>query len=147
MARDYRAITGQNRGVYIPRAVVYFFGFVLLCFIGMKILKEPTWLVQRLDSPDGSKTAVLKRVQYLQHYYKVQAREGKLWHTVFTTGAVTNAYQVDLRERIMWSDDSSRLYFTLQGKMVSGYDFDVGRTLPPQELAKDAVVYHERIAR
>ena len=121
--------------------------FILLCIIGMKILKEPTWLVQRLDSPDGSKTAVLKRVQYLRHYYKVQAREGKLWHTVYATGSVTNTYQVDLRERIMWSEDSTKLYFTLQGKMVAGYDFDVGRTLNPQELAKDAVANRERIAR
>ena len=144
MARDYRAITGQNRGVYVPRAVGYFVGFILLW---MKILKEPTWLVHRLDSPDGSKTAVLKRVQYLQHYYKVQAREGKLWHTVFATGSITNTYQVDLRERIMWSDDSEKLYFTLQGKMVAGYDFGEGRTLSPQELAKDAVVNRARIAR
>ncbi|MFT5125954.1 MAG: hypothetical protein ACI9TH_004711 [Kiritimatiellia bacterium] len=147
MARDYRASIGQNRGVYVPRGIVYFIGFILLCVIGMKILRQPTWLVQRLDSPDGSKTAVLKRVQYIQHYYKVQAREHKLWHTVFTTGGVTNMYTVDLRERIMWSDDSDKLYFTLQGKMAAGYDFEADRLMAPEALRRDAETYKDRIAR
>ena len=147
MARDYSKFVGSASGIYLSRRNLVFIAFVCLVILGFRIFKQPTWLVQRLDAPNGERQAVLKRIQYFDHYFKVQAKSGPIWQTVYTSPAITNSYSVDLRERLFWSPDSARLYFSVQGQIVNGHDFAEGRKLTMAELVADQEHYTDQLAR
>ena len=71
MARDYTKYVGRSQGIYLSRKNLLFIGFALLVLAGFRLFRQPTWLVQRLDAPNGERSAVLKRAQYFEHYYKI----------------------------------------------------------------------------
>lgn len=147
MARDYTKYVGRSHGLYLSRKNLMFVGFVALVLASFQLFRQPTWLVQRLEAPNGERTAVLKRKQYFEHYFKVQAKEGTAWRTIYNSPALTNGYQVDLRERLFWHPNSTRLYFTVKGHMVMGYDFELGRHLTAVELGADQIEFSAQLAR
>jgi len=105
-----------------------------LLFVGSRIFFPPSWIIQRLDSPDGKRAAELFRTQYLQQNFAVHVRAGMLWHTAYCSPPLTNDDRVDLGERLLWSKDSNRLYFRMQGRTVWGHDFTESRDLSRAEL-------------
>jgi hypothetical protein len=133
MARDYRNLL-RSEGVWVPRWVVTLVLGAVLVGVALRILVPPSWLVQRLDSPDGKRAAQLLRTQYLRQSLVVHVKEGALWHTAFYSPPITNDYRVDLGERLVWSEDSNRLFLLLGGRRIWGHDFSLGRNLSPQEL-------------
>lgn len=134
MARDYQKLL-RSSGVVVPRWVIAAVLGVTLLWIVARILVPPSWIVQRLDSPDGRRSAKLLRTQYLRESFVVQVREGSLWHTAYYSGPITNDYRVDLGERLAWSPDSKRVSLRVGGRPVWGYDFDRAADLGPAQLA------------
>lgn len=135
MVRDYQKLL-RSEGVLVPRWVVLVAVSLVLLWVGLKILVPPRWIVQRLDSPDGQRSAMLMRSQYLKQNFEVHVKDGGLWHTAYYSDPVPSDNRLDLGERLAWSDDSSRLYFRLQGRFIWGYDFSQARALAPAELGE-----------
>lgn len=100
-----------------------------------RLLVPPTWIVKRLDSPDGRRSALLTRRQYLRQNFVVLVKDGGLWHTAYYSPPLTNDFRVDLEERLVWSEDSRRLCLFLRNRAVWGLDFVERRKLSPEELA------------
>ena len=134
MTRSY-ARWVRPEGVLVPRGVVVAVVACGLIWMSLRIFVAPSWIVQRLDSPDGGRSAQLRRARYLGEHFVIRVKEGRLWQTVFFGERITNDNRVDLGERLAWSEDSSRLYFRLQGRPVWGYDFARDRFLGSDELA------------
>lgn len=134
MPRDYQKLT-RGEGVLVPRWVLVGLAAIGLVFVALRILVPPSWVVQRLDSPDGRRSAQLLRTQYLRQSLVVRLREGGLWQTAFYSAPVTNDYRVDLGERLVWSRDSARVSLRVGGQFVWGHDFAAGRDLSREELA------------
>ena len=121
MVRDWkRQVAGE--GVWVPRSVLLLLLGVLVALVFYKIYAPPKWLIQRLDSPDGKKKALLKRVAYDHLNYSVHLKDGWRWNTIFLSPSFTNDYRIDLQERIRWSPDSRYLFFDIQNKPIWGYD-------------------------
>lgn len=142
-----RKLLPSNQGVLVPRWLAGAVLFFLLYTFGAMLWKEPSWLVQRLDSPDQSKSAVLKRKVYTQPQFEIQVRVGRVWNTIFTSPPLEDDLTQDLRERLLWSRDSSRLYFSQQGQILWGWDFPRQSTLAVPELKKAQALEADRIAR
>ena len=134
MPRDYQKFLRSDR-VTIPRwlFLLVIWGGVL--WIGLKIFVPPSWVIQHLDSPDGKRSARLMRTRYLHENFVVRVKDGSLWSTAYLSPTITNDFRVDLGERLLWSPDSSRLYFRMNGQPVWGYDFTRDRELRKDELA------------
>jgi len=97
-------------------------GFVL--FVSFRIFTAPVKTVQILAAPDGSREARLQHVYYYSTPgFKIAVRERRLWHTVFYLPEYTNAPAADQKGELIWSPDSERLYFSINGRPVWGYDF------------------------
>ncbi len=135
MTRDYRKLL-RNDGVYVPRAVFRVAIALGIVWMAWRIFVPPSWLVQRLDSPDGKRAAQLMRTRYLRENFVVRLKDGLFWSTAFYSATITNDYRVDLGERLSWSEDSSRVYFRLREKNIWGYDFSTGSDISPDELAR-----------
>ena len=135
MVRDYQKLL-RGSGVMVPRWVVVSVVALALLWVGLKILVPPRWMVQRLDSPDGKRSAMLMRSQYLKQNFEVHVKDGGLWRTAYYSDPIPSDHRMDLGERLVWSDDSSRLYFRLQGRLIWGYDFPQARNLAPAELGE-----------
>ena len=133
MARDYQKLLRGER-VLVPRWVVIGVVAAGLLWVGLKIMVPPRWTVQRLDSPNGERAATLMRSQYLKQNFEIHVRDGGLWRTAYYSDPIPSDYRLDLGERLAWSEDSDRLYFRLQGRVVWGYDFARARNLTPDEL-------------
>jgi hypothetical protein len=140
MARDYRQLL-KSEGVWVPRWVVRLVIGAIAIWAALRIFVPPSWVVQRLDSPDGKRSAQLLRTQYLRENFVVHVKEGLLWHTAFYSPPITNDYRVDLGERLAWSPDSARLYLRIGGRPVWGQDFLQGRDLHADELEAGAVFF------
>ncbi len=98
-------------------------GFVL--FVSVRIFTPPVKTVQILSAPDGSHDARLQHVYYYSKPgFKIAVREGYFWHTLFYLSEYTNAPAGALDEKLRWSEDSKRLYFNINGKLLWGYDFE-----------------------
>jgi hypothetical protein len=98
-------------------------GFVL--FVSFRIFTPPVKTVQILSSPDGSRDARLQHVYYYSKPgVKIAVRERHLWHTLFYLSEYTNAPAGAMNEKLRWSEDSKRLYFDINGRLVWGYDFE-----------------------
>jgi hypothetical protein len=97
-------------------------GFVL--FVSFRIFTAPVKTVQILAAPDGSREARLQHVYYYSKPgFKIAVRERRLWHTIFYLPEYTNAPAAELKGNLRWSDNSQRLYFDINEKLVWGYDF------------------------
>ncbi|MBU1694257.1 MAG: hypothetical protein KJ726_09085 [Verrucomicrobia bacterium] len=135
MAPNPRNLVG---GLWVPRWIVLLLASAALLYLGLRIVAPPAWIVQRLDSPDGRRSARLLRTRYsARESLVVKAKEGWTWRTLFYSAPLTNDYRVDLGERLSWSEDSRCLFLKLEGRPVWGYDFDVRRRLAPDELTRD----------
>jgi hypothetical protein len=132
--RDYQKLT-RGEGMFVPRWIVAGLAALGVLFVALRILVPPSWIVQRLDSPDGRRSAQLLRTQYLRQSFVVRLRETGLWHTAFYSAPITNDFRSDLGERLAWSADSTRVFLRVGGQFVWGYDFAVGRGLSIEELA------------
>ena len=118
---------GRARGVWVPRWVLQVAGALALAFIAQRILHEPVWTVQRLESPDGRRTAVLQRTTYVKDHFRIRVKDGRLWFVPYYSAPFTNDFRVDQGERLRWSEDSEQLYFRLGGQEVWTYDFREGK--------------------
>lgn len=136
MARDYQDRT-RRHGVFVPRWLITGILFAPLVLITLRILRPPNWTVQRLDSPDGRYAAMLVRHRYLQDAFSVRVKEGWAWRTCFYSEPVSDDYRVDLQERLVWTEDSRRLLFLLEGVPVWAYDFHAGRQVDPRALGAE----------
>ena len=105
MARNYKKFM-RGEGVFVPRWVVTLLIIGLLTWFGLKILIPPTWIIQRLDSPDGLHKARLLRSRYLRENFVVEVKDRLFWRTVFYSPPITNDYRVDLNERLVWTEDA-----------------------------------------
>lgn len=122
-------------GVWVPRWIVALVGVVVVMVAALRILVPPAWMIQRLDSPDGSRTARLLRTRYVnRESLVVKARDRWGLRTLFYSPPLTNDFRVDLGERLSWSDDSRRLFLKMEGRPVWGYDFEARRALDAGEL-------------
>ena len=136
--RDYRKLGRREEGVWVPRWLVTLVVGAVLVWVALRIFVPPSWIVQRLDSPDGSRSAELLRTRYLRESFVVQVKDGALWHTAFYSEPLTNDYRVDLGERLAWSPDSTRLYLRFGGRVVWGWDSTQDRGLRSDELQAGA---------
>jgi len=107
---------------------------VALLWFAARIFAPPMWTVQRLDAPDGERSARLMRSVYIRHHFVVQLREGLLWQTAHYSQPITNDFRIDLGERLRWSEDSKRVWLMMEGAPVWGYDFGRQRKLEADEL-------------
>lgn len=122
-------------GVWVPRWIVALVGVVVVMYVALHILVPPAWMIQRLDSPDGTRSARLLRTRYAaKESLVVKARDGWGLRTLFYSPPLTNDFRVDLGERLYWSEDSRRLFLRLEGRSAWGYDFNERRTLSPDEM-------------
>ena len=64
---------------------------------------------------------------------------------VYTSPAVTNAPNIDLRERLLWHPDNPTLFLAMEGKLVWGYNAPTGGTLSPQGLQAATEQLKDRI--
>lgn len=97
-------------------------------FIAYKILTPPSDDAQRIDSPDGSKTARLKTEFYFdnQPSYHVYYRESgkRVWQKLYYLAAHTNAPAEEADPGLQWSEDSSKLDFLMNGTAIWHHAFD-----------------------
>ncbi|MBU0676827.1 MAG: hypothetical protein KJ626_01815 [Verrucomicrobia bacterium] len=135
----------RGDGVFVPRWVVVVLVTAAILWFGFKIYLPPSVRVQRLDSPDGEKTAELLRRQHTRDHFVVMVREGFLLQTMYYSPAITNDYTVDLQERLEWTQDSEKLLFRMQGRYLWGYDFTRGRNLTYVEM--DNVILDSKTGR
>ncbi len=136
MSRNYRGFLSKGN-IVIPRWMAVLILVIVIFWLGLRIMSSPAWIVQRLDSPDGERSARLMRTEYIRHHFKIQIREGFFWQTVFMSDPIDDDYRVDHRERLNWSSDSTRLFFAIQGEPVWGYDFTERRRMDVNELEID----------
>lgn len=118
-------------GFWVPRWMAYAAAALALGFLAHRILHEPVWTVQRLESPDGRRTALLQRTTYIKDHFRIRVKDGPVWFVPYYSEPFTNDFRVDLGERLRWSEDSNQLFFRLRGQDVWAYDFCVekGRNL------------------
>ena len=117
MKRDYQK---QSRFGLKQLRTVLFAAFMM--FVAYKILTPPSDELALIDSPDGTKTARLRRYFYLdnQPSYKIYYREkGKsAWLGLYHLPAYTNIPPEQAEPDIAWTDDSSRLDFVMNGTSI-----------------------------
>ncbi len=133
MVRSFQKFVARD-SILVPRWIIVLLAFLAVTWVGYRMMSGPTWLVQRLDAPDGERSARLLRMEYIRHHFRIQAREGLFWQTLFVSEPFEADYRVDLEERLRWSDDSNRLYLHIQDEPVWVYDFETGRRISRREL-------------
>lgn len=136
MARDYqRLLHGpRSRGVTIPRWIAVLVPVLFVVLVGFRILVPPSFIVQRIDAPDGGRSARLERSRYADDHFIVYVRDqGWRWRTRYYSAALPEDFRIDLGERLAWSPDGSQLAFRMQGACIWGYDFEQDRPLTADE--------------
>jgi hypothetical protein len=99
---------------------------LFIVFVAFKILTPPSTEVARVESPDGSKTARLRKFYYIsQPSYKVYYREtGKLvWLNLFYLPSYTNVPHETATESLEWGPGSENLDFKINGTSVWSHTF------------------------
>ncbi len=99
---------------------------LFIVFVAFKILTPPSMELARVDSPDGSKTARLRKFYYVsQPSYKIYYREaGKLvWLNLLYLPSYTNAPHATAKESIEWTPDSEGLLFKINGTPIWSHSF------------------------
>jgi hypothetical protein len=133
MSRSFD-VPARRQGLRVPRWLAAGLAGAALLWIALRILTPPAWVIQRLDSPDGSRTALLLRTQHTRQHFTVRVRDRGAWYTLMTSPPLTNDFRVDLGERVSWSTNSERLFFRCGGETIWGYDFAASRALRADEL-------------
>jgi hypothetical protein len=132
MARDYQAPTGRPRWLLVA-VVVALAGGTAITF-----LRPPEHLRQRLDAPEGIVAAQLWEVRHAGRHLEVRLRREARWVSVHVSDPLPGDLRHDLRERLVWNAAGSRLYLSLQGDFVWGYDLGSGNrpgAIPGDQLA------------
>jgi hypothetical protein len=104
------------------------FGFftLFLVFIAFKILTPPSTEVAIIDSPDGTKTARLRKFYYTaQPSYKIYYRDTDklVWLNLLYLPSYTNVPHETVKEAIEWSADSETLDFIINDSSIWSYTF------------------------
>ena len=100
---------------------------LFIVFVAFKILTPPSTEVAIIASPDGTKTARLRKFYYVaQPSYKVYYRDtGKLiWLNLLYLPSYTNVPHATVKESLEWSPDSERLDFIINGTSIWSHTFD-----------------------
>lgn len=134
MARNYRELT-RGAGLWVPRWVVLAACAAGLLWLGFTFLVPPSWMLQRLDSPDGTRSARLLRSLYLKPHLAVQIRESVPWTTVYYSPPIPADFRADLGERLAWTPDSTTLFLRLTNRVIWARDFSLRRDLTETERA------------
>jgi hypothetical protein len=130
MSRDYRKLTASPRvTVPVPRWLVLALAALALLLVSLRILQAPVHTLQRLDSPDGRRVALLQRTSYVRDHLRVRVRDGGWWFVPYYSPPFTNNFRVDLGERLAWSEEGRRLDLRIGGCMVWSYDFTADRAI------------------
>jgi hypothetical protein len=132
MAREYGNLM-RGEGVFVPRWVLVSLAFLAMLWLAARIFMPPMWVVQRLDAPDGARSARLMRSVHTRHHFVVQLKDGLRWQTAYYSAPLDEDFRIDLGERLRWSEDGQRVYFTLQAEPVWAYDFERGRPMTAAE--------------
>ncbi|MBN2685391.1 MAG: hypothetical protein JXR40_08945 [Pontiellaceae bacterium] len=106
------------------RSLIILTAFML--FVAYKILTPTHEKLMRVEAPDGSKTARLQRVYYdHQPSYRIDYREpGKIvWLNLFDSPVQLSDSAEQPDAAITWSEDSTRIDFSINGTLVWQYFF------------------------
>ncbi len=96
-------------------------------FVAFRIMTPPSTEMAVIESPDGSKSARLRKFYYIsQPSYKVYYREsGKnIWLNLLYLQSYTNVPHQTAVESIEWSPDSEELYFKINGTSIWSHVFE-----------------------
>lgn len=99
---------------------------LFIAFVAFKILTPPSAEMARINSPDRSRTARLRKFYYVsQPSYKIDCRDaGKLvWLNLLYLPSHTNTPHATASESIEWSPDSATLYFRINGTSIWSHAF------------------------
>lgn len=100
---------------------------LFVVFVAFKILTPPSQELARLPSPDGSKTARLRRFYYTgEPSYKIYYREADklVWLNLLYLPSYTNIPHQTAKPAVEWSADSERLDFIMGGTSIWHHDFE-----------------------
>lgn len=127
MTRNYQALLEEprrwGRTIPVPRWLALALAAAALLVIVLRIYQAPVWTLQRLDSPDGRRSAVLQRTAYVRDHLRVRIKDEGWWFVAYYSPPFTNNFRVDLGERLAWSPDGQQLDLRIQGRTVWSYDF------------------------
>lgn len=121
MKRDYR-----KRSLFDVKRLGQFAFTLLILFVAYTILTPPSSELALVDSPDGSKTARLRKFYYTsQPSYKIYYREAgrHIWFNLLYLPSYTNAPHQTATETIEWSSDSENLFFKINGTSIWSHAF------------------------
>lgn len=119
--------TYQTRSRFNLKRLGFGLFTLFVLYVAFKILTPPSEELALLASPDGSKTARLRKFYYVsQPSYKVYYREtGKrVWLNLFYLTSYTNVPHETADETLVWSPDSERLIFRINGTSVWHHVFE-----------------------
>lgn len=123
MSRNYAALSRGPSGIFVPRWLLIAAAGVLLSILAWSSFAPPTWTIQRLESPDGNRTAVLSRAQIGRQHFVIRVKDGLAWRTLMVSPPITNSFREDLGERLSWSSNSATLFFRMRNEVVWKHDF------------------------
>jgi hypothetical protein len=121
MKRSYK-----KQSLFDPKRIGLWFFTLFIVFVAFKILTPPSTEVALIDSPDGTKTARLRKFYYVsQPSYKIYYRDADklVWLSLLYLPSYTNVPHETVTESIEWGSDSESLYFKINGTSIWSYDF------------------------
>jgi hypothetical protein len=116
----------RGRLPFTPRQMGIGLSVLFLAFVAYRILTPPEETLAAVVSPDGSKTARLRKFYYVsQPSYKIDYREaGKtLWQNLLYLPSYTNVPHQAAVECLEWSPDAATLRFIINGTSIWHYTF------------------------
>ncbi len=116
----------KKQSIFNFRKLGAFLFTLFIVFVAYKILTPPSQELARIDSPDGSKTARLRKFYYVsQPSYKIYYRDADklVWLNLLYLPSYTNVPHATASEAIEWSPDSERLYFSINGSNIWSHTF------------------------
>lgn len=122
MRRSYK-----KKSLFDPKRLSMGLFTLFIIFVAFKILTPPSFELARVRSPDGQRTARLRKFYYVsQPSYKIYYRDaGKLvWLNLLYLPSYTNIPHATASESITWSPDSEQLYFNINGTSIWSHAFE-----------------------
>ena len=121
MKRSYK-----KQSTFDTKRLGAIFFTLFIVFVAFKILTPPNHEIMRLNAPDGSKIARLRKFYYVsQPSYKIDYREADklIWLNLLNLPSYTNVPHATARESIQWSADSKQLYLKINDTNLWMYRF------------------------
>ena len=122
MRRSYK-----KKSLFDPKRIGFGLFTLFIVFVAFTILTPPSIEVVRIVSPDGGKTARLRKFYYVsQPSYKIDCRDaGKLvWLNLYYLPSYTNVPHASATESVEWSLDSETLHFKINGTSIWHHAFE-----------------------